>query len=103
MKLAELAGLGARCRQGPASRECRRGPGGPGHSGCRGGGLGGPGRCGGGAGACRGSLYVKPITQLHPGLCAGRTNGSRYASSAHAAVASTGFINFSMAFLLSLK
>ena len=49
-------------------------------------------------------LYVKPITQLHPGLCAGgssKTDGSRYAPPAHAApsqVASTGFINFSWLF-----
>ena len=54
-------------------------------------------------------LYAKPITQ-HPVLCAGgssRTNGSRYPPPQRtprpSRVASTGFINFSMAFLPSLK
>ena len=54
-------------------------------------------------------LYVKLITQ-HPVLCAGgssRTNCSRYPPPQRtprpSRVASTGFINFSMAFLPSLK
>ena len=50
-------------------------------------------------------VHVKPITQLHPGLCAGQmAQGTPPRRTPRPSqVASTGFINFSMAFLPSLK